>query len=265
MTMKTLLGTGLITLSILSGCTNGETALLEQANETIQLLELANLQLSEEIDAVKEHIEKLSDEKERLLSDNQALEEENIRLTSEIVELKENLEDIEMKSSDPTVVALSEHVMMLLADEDFISLSDYVHPVNGLRFTPYPYIDMVNDVVMTPVDVSNFGSSTTVYTWGSYDGSGDVISGTPMDYYAEFIYDENYLLPDMMAWNSPIGTGNMINNMTAAYPTADYVEFHFTGFNPAYSGMDWSSLTLVFEQMGSNWYLVGLVHGQWTT
>jgi hypothetical protein len=28
--------------------------------------------------------------------------------------------------------------------------------------------------------------------------------------------------------------------------------------------MDWQSLRLVFEETAGNWYLVGIVHDQWT-
>jgi hypothetical protein len=28
--------------------------------------------------------------------------------------------------------------------------------------------------------------------------------------------------------------------------------------------MDWRSLRLVFEEQGGSWYLVGIVHDQWT-
>jgi hypothetical protein len=36
------------------------------------------------------------------------------------------------------------------------------------------------------------------------------------------------------------------------------------GAKPEYAGLDWASLLLVFEQYESRWYLVALVHDQWT-
>ena len=33
----------------------------------------------------------------------------------------------------------------------------------------------------------------------------------------------------------------------------------------ALEGFDWCSLKLVFEPWENDWYLVGLVHGEWTT
>ena len=39
----------------------------------------------------------------------------------------------------------------------------------------------------------------------------------------------------------------------------------FPGFDPQYEGMDWSSLRLVIEKYNSEWRLVDLIHGEWTT
>ena len=195
---------------------------------------------------------------EGIIADNMDLEEEVITLSAAL------LEATEATNGPPSVVATAELIVDLMEAEDFVGLAAYVHPTLGVRFTPYPYIDLSNDLVMTSVQVANFPTDTTVYTWGNYDGSGDVMLLTPMDYYTSYIYDEDYANPETMMWNAPIGTGNMINNISTVYTSADYVEFHFSGFDPQYSGMDWSSLTLVFEQSGSNWYLVGIIHGQWT-
>jgi hypothetical protein len=43
------------------------------------------------------------------------------------------------------------------------------------------------------------------------------------------------------------------------------VEYHFTGFEPDYGGLDWRSLRLVFMQDGDEWFLIGIVHDEWTT
>jgi hypothetical protein len=42
------------------------------------------------------------------------------------------------------------------------------------------------------------------------------------------------------------------------------MEYHFSGFEAQYEGMDWESLRLVFIQEDSTWYLVGIVHDEWT-
>ncbi len=136
-------------------------------------------------------------------------------------------------------------------------------PTDGLRLTPYQYVDLSNDIVLTQSQVSDW-TTVPLMTWGSYDGTGDPINLNGMDYYNSFVYDEDYLNAPYIGQNTVLSSGNMINNITTVYPGASYVEFYFDSFNPAYSGMDWSSLTLVMKNVGGQWYLIGLVNGQWT-
>ena len=56
----------------------------------------------------------------------------------------------------------------------------------------------------------------------------------------------------------------MLENQFEVYDNPIIVEYYFPGFNPEYEGMDWKSLRLVFEQYEDNWYLVGIIHNQWT-
>lgn len=269
----------LILVLVLSGCTNQTE--IEEINEAHKK-ELETL--SDQLSSLAGELESKETEIMSIVETLSTLEEEVKSSESTIAEQETNIDDLQNQvkqletdnenllseletyaSMTPSVVDLAEDIMGFLKVEDFASVAAHVHPIQGVRFTPYPFIDLANDIVFTSAEMASFGTSVVSYNWGNYDGSGDPIVGIPMTYYDEFIYDHDYVIPDMMSWNSPIGSGNMINNMTSIYPTADYVEFHFTGFNPSYSGMDWSSLTLVFDQVGSTWYLVGIVHGQWTT
>jgi hypothetical protein len=84
-------------------------------------------------------------------------------------------------------------------------------------------------------------------------------------YWARFIYDVDFAQPDAVGYNEVIGTGNKINNIAQVYPQADVVEYYFEGFDPQYKGIDWRSLRLVLEGSEGLWYLVGIVHDEWTT
>ena len=61
-----------------------------------------------------------------------------------------------------------------------------------------------------------------------------------------------------------MGSGNIEDNVTAAYSNGQFIEFHFSQFDPQYGGAYWESLRLIFEEYNSAWYLVGVIHGQWT-
>lgn len=191
------------------------------------------------------------------------LKDQNLKLTEEVATLKAMIPEAPA-ASPPSLLSTALTVITLLKNDDMMGLAPYVHPTLGLRFSPYSYIDMANDQVFTAAQIPGLLADPTVYTWGSFDGSGDPIQLTPAAYFADFVYDEDYANPHMIGNNTIIGTGNTLNNLVTVYPTASFVEFHFTGFDPQYSGMDWSSLRLIFENVGGNWLLIGIEHDAWT-
>lgn len=156
------------------------------------------------------------------------------------------------------------NVMTILKDKNMKLLSGYVHPSKGLRFTPYSYVNMDDDLVFAAEEIIDLIEDQEVKTWGQYDGSGEPINLSFKDYYKNFIYDVDFINSDIIGNNTPISQGNTTNNIKEAYPKGQAIEFHFTGFDPQYEGIDWASLTLVFETLDGTHYLVGVVHGQWT-
>jgi len=192
-------------------------------------------------------------------------------LNQEILDLNEELEMALEEESEPLtlsssgqLIAAGLEVIELIKTEDYAALSGWVHPTLGVRFSPYFYVNANSDIVMTPNDIANIASDTSVYNWGAYDGTGDPIDLTFADYYDRFIYDQDYANPEVIGNNNAIQVGNMLDNHDDVYPNGDFVEFHFSGFDPQFSGMDWRSLRLVFVEDGGQLYLVGLVHGEWT-
>lgn len=162
-----------------------------------------------------------------------------------------------------TLEESAERVIQALAEKDLDTVAEFVHPEMGLRFSPYTYVEDDHQVFM-PGELPGLVESDQVYLWGFYDGTGDPINLTFDDYYEEFIYDADFSNPEEMAVNEELGWSNMINNITEYYPGSSYVEYHFSGFEEDYEGMDWVSLRLVFLQQDGIWYLVGVVHDQWT-
>jgi len=183
----------------------------------------------------------------------------------EITTLKLELESLESSASVSTsLLGAALDVAQSLADQDMTTFSSYVHPTLGVRFTPYGYVNPSVDLSYPSTAFAALITDPTNYTWGAFDGSGDPIIYTFADYLDNFVYDEDYVTPHLVGVNNFIGTGNSINNITTLYPTASFVEFHFTGFDPQYGGMDWTSLILVFENVAGDWKIVGVVHNQWT-
>jgi hypothetical protein len=152
----------------------------------------------------------------------------------------------------------------LLQGENFDSLSEYVHPAKGVRFSPYTFVDVENDVILIQDDVKNILADSRSFNWGNYDGSGEPMNKPFKEYFDEFVYDQDFFSAPEVSYDDPIGTGNMINNASEVYSDAIIVEYYFDGFDPEYEGMDWVSLKLVFEKYEKEWYLVGIIHNSWT-
>ena len=165
------------------------------------------------------------------------------------------------------VAARASEAIMALKDSDLNALSSLVHPDRGVRFSPYATVHAGDDgdLVFSADELKSLMADPTVYHWGTYDGSGMPIELTFRQYYEEFVYDVDFARPDVVGFNERVGQGNSIDNIASAYPDGVMVEYHFEGFDPEYAGMDWRSLRLVFEEKDGIWYLLGIVHDQWTT
>ncbi len=167
-------------------------------------------------------------------------------------------------SPQQAVIDKAFSVVTALKDRDLVQVAAYVDPLKGLRFSPYATVKD-GDQVFTADTVTGLFDDTSVYTWGNYDGTGEPINLAFSDYYAKFVYDEDFANPAQLSLNHRLGTGNSIDNIQEYYPRAMVIEFFFPGFDAQFEGMDWRSLRLVFVQENSDWYLAGIIHDQWTT
>ncbi|NLN66403.1 MAG: GerMN domain-containing protein [Clostridiaceae bacterium] len=159
---------------------------------------------------------------------------------------------------------LGENTLKALRDRDMVFLSSIIHPDKKVRFSPYTYVDVEKDLVFSSEEIKHINDSDKVYTWGAYDGSGDPIKLTFEEYLSAFVYDKDFLNAEYVGYNEYIGQGNTINNIFDVYPDGKLLEYYFSGFEPEYEGLDWESLKLIFEEKDGSWYLVGIVHDQWT-
>lgn len=170
----------------------------------------------------------------------------------------------DQKNTESIVSARATEVLGWIKAKDMAKLSQTVHPDKGVRFSPYAYVNTETNLVFTADQIRKLPSDEKVYVWGSYDGSGEPIELSFADYYNKFVYDKDFLHAKEIGYNKILGKGNSLINISEVYPEAKFVEYHFPGFEPKYQGMDWESLRLVFEKKNSVWYLVGIIHDQWT-
>src|SRR5262245_27648660 len=158
----------------------------------------------------------------------------------------------------------AELVLRALRDRNMADLAGHVHPVKGLRFSPYIDIDPKRSVVLQAAELPKALDDPKPRRWGSEDGTGDPIVRSFANYFARFVYDRDFLAATQRRVNEFGGRSNTKPNVRDVYPDATVIEVHVPGTKPGYGGLDWASLLLVFEQYEGRWYLVALVHDQWT-
>ncbi|MFL7811410.1 MAG: SH3 domain-containing protein [Anaerolineae bacterium] len=161
-------------------------------------------------------------------------------------------------------------IMQAIATRDLMALSRFVHPQEGVRFSPYPYVMTGSEgegqanLVFSADELPDLADDPTVYHWGTFDGSGAPIEMTFDAYWQRFVYDADFARPQVIGYGEAVGQGNTINNIPQVYPQGFTIEYHFRNFDPAYEGLDWQSLRLVIEPYEGEWVLVGIVHAEWT-
>jgi hypothetical protein len=169
-------------------------------------------------------------------------------------------------NKDSLLTKLSYHILLAIKIKKYDSLEKFIHPVEGLRLSPYAYIDTLHDIVLSHLKFAEEAKNKKQdkILWGLYDGSGEPILMTLNEYMKKFVYDADFLNPEKFEINKFIGSGNSINNVLSVYKNCDFTESHFSGFDKKYEGMDWRSLRLVFKKFTDNYYLVAIIHDQWT-
>ncbi len=194
---------------------------------------------------------------------------------------KAQMEQAEAKSIDTLTVLSSklppdaakaiiefkaQKVVDLISRKAFASIGkEYAHPVHGVRFSPYPYINLKTNQVYSGHGLMHAWGDSTSINWGVRDGEGGDILLPFHQYYTKYIYNKNYETSKKVKYNATEGTGNMIDNRDKAYPNAIMVEYYLDGTNPDFGGMDWGSLRLFFEVHRDKWWLVGIAHGEWAS
>lgn len=174
---------------------------------------------------------------------------------------------VRSSDKDTMLLTLTKEILAAIKQKDYLTLSTFIHPDEGVRFSPHGYIDTSSDKVVNAdwVKQQNDRKKQAKMVWGREDASGKSINLVFDDYIKDFVYDVDFLQPEKIKVNEFIGGGNTQNNLLLIYKDRDFVESHFSGFDRKYDGMDWRSLRLVFKKKVEMYYLIGVVHDEWTT
>lgn len=155
-------------------------------------------------------------------------------------------------------------VCRAIQQQDWTTMAAYVHPDRGVTFTPYSTVEPDSDLNFTSDQIKALAQDQNVYTWGFEDGRGDPIQMTMIQYFERYVYDRDYMQVPEIGVDRIMTGGNALENLSEIYTGCRFVDFSFPSADPVNDGLDWSSLKLVFQAEGEHWYLVGVVHGEWT-
>lgn len=164
---------------------------------------------------------------------------------------------VQSEANDSDTVRLkAQKVLQALNKNDFETVSQYVHPGKGLRFSPDAHLDD-NDRVVQKQNIVKIPTDSATYDWGGHDYEADsTIRLTGKQYASQYLRPTVPRAIKKTALNVRIGVSTNSSNLSDVYPGRMFVEYHTFGDNPEY---DWASLRLVFLKSQGDWYLVAIV------
>lgn len=162
-----------------------------------------------------------------------------------------------------SIKATGAQVLALLKTHNYKELIKYFS-ADGVLFSPYGFIDTAKSKKLSPEDFLQAVDKKWILTWGSFDGTGEPIKLTVPSYLKKFVYNADYLSAEAVGFDEVMKQGNSLNNLEVIYPNHHFIDYFFSGFDQKYNGMDWTSLKLVFENEDGQYFLVAIIHDQWT-
>ena len=147
-------------------------------------------------------------------------------------------------------------VLLALKSQDMRKLSEFVHPQKGLRLSAYAWVDR-DDKSLSKQQVRSLFRNNRRSVWFRADESGQPMRMTAREFFTKYIYDYDYLKASQISYNTQQKRGITIPNVLDFYPRAIVVEYYEPSPEPNQRG--WDTLWLVFEKLGTDWYLVGIV------
>ena len=152
--------------------------------------------------------------------------------------------------------ARAREVLLAIKNQDLLKLSGFVHPRKGVRFSTYAWVDK-DDKWLSRQQVRNLARRDPRVVWFVVDESEQPMRMTGRKYLREYVYEYDYLKATRVSYNTQHKRNIVIPNVLDFYPRAIVVEYYEPSKTPNERG--WDTLWLVFEKLGNEWYLVGVV------
>lgn len=153
-------------------------------------------------------------------------------------------------------------ILHTLNDRNMEALAAHVHPEKGLLFSPYLSISE-ETVHFEQNEIDTLLEDETTYLWG-YGEANTEIRLSPADYFTQHLEAERFFEADEVFVDQENPAVEYSDYLQTVFPEAKIVEFYDAGTDQ-FSGLDWRSLNLVFEQDAENeWRLVAVINNLFT-
>ena len=158
----------------------------------------------------------------------------------------------------------ADDALAALKNKDGKKLSTMISK-DWVRFSPYTYVDINQDIVISATDIKDIITNNTEYKRWLEAGSWDPIEMTFSEYRSKYIYNGNFDTEWIKYLNSKWSrNGNMVNTIFASYGNDIILEYYIPGKSKLYDNMDRKSLTLIFSKENWDLKLKWVVHGERT-
>jgi len=164
-----------------------------------------------------------------------------------------------------TVLLLNTSIEILnyIKNRHYEKIALFIHPQEHLRFSPYAYVDTVNDQVLAADQFLKFIQKNKKVNWNAgLDERPELL--TVDEYFEKYVYDVDFLNAQLKSINQYHSKGTDLNNIKEVYPGCNVVEFFFPGFEKKYEGLDFRALRFVYKLKNKRPFLVGIIHDEWT-
>jgi len=165
-------------------------------------------------------------------------------------------------TNEQRVLATARDVLSAFAARDYQKLEGLTS-ADGLGLSTGPHFGQAENLI-PKIDIAGIPKDTKIYLWGYTDGKGDPINLTRAGFLTKYIYSADYLKAPDVAVNKTLGGGNSLNTIDKDVNGRTYVAFHFSGFDPKYGGMDWTTIYLIFDSVNGEYKLRGIAKDNWT-
>src|SRR6185295_16980940 len=127
---------------------------------------------------------------------------------------------------DSILLKLTQNILVTLKNKNYSAFANYIHPVSGIRFSPYGYVDTLSHLRFSRDKFIAMARNDNpdMIVWGKFDGTGDPIKMTLNNYMQRFVYDVDFAKPETRSVNEFIGSGNSLNNLDSVYKDCDFTE-----------------------------------------